>query len=455
MHVAIRCVLGCVPLLLSATLFAQSTPLERLKTYVEIDTTNPPGNESRGVAFFEAIFSAAGIAYETAESAPGRGNIWARLDGGDAPGLVLLHHIDVVPATPEAWDTDPLRAVEINGELYGRGTLDTKSLGIMHLEAFLALHASGRPLNRDVIFMATADEEAGGYFGAGWLVANRLEIFDGVGFVLNEGGRGMQSAGGGTWFQIELAQKRPYWLRLTATDEPGHGSRPLPTSATTRLIAALQRIHASPFEPRIIGPVREMFLGIAEHADPRWREPLRAIDEAILDPEFLAEFQAELPGLHALIRNTCSITMLTGSQKINVVAPTAVAELDCRILPDQDAAEFLQGMRARIDDEHIEIEEMMLFSPAATSSDTGLYSLLVQKTREHFPAAAVAPSVLGGFTDSHFFRDIGIASYGYAPVVRTVAQSQGVHGNNERIGIEAFNRGVQIMTEIVLAFATD
>ena len=455
MRIRARTILGCLSVTLPIILYAQTTPLERLATYVEIDTTNPPGNETRGVEFFAEILEEAGITYETAESAPGRGNIWARLEGGDEPGLVLLHHIDVVPATPEAWVTDPLRAVEINGELYGRGTLDTKSLGIMHLEAFLALHNSGQSLNRDVIFMATADEEAGGFYGAGWLVENRLEIFDGVGYVLNEGGSGTESVGGHEWFRIELAQKRPYWLRLTATDEPGHGSRPLPTSATTRLIAALHRIQESPFEPRIVGPVREMFVGLADNLDPKWQQSFQNIDEAILDSEFVADFQAELPALHALIRNTCSITMLTGSQKINVVSPTAVAELDCRILPDQDADEFLEGINARIDDDQIEVEKIMLFSAAATSSDTPFYSLLVEKTLEHFPGAGVAPSVLGGFTDSHFFRDIGIASYGYIPSIRTSAQSSSVHGNNERIGIEAFNKGVQVMIEIVESFATD
>jgi acetylornithine deacetylase/succinyl-diaminopimelate desuccinylase-like protein len=167
--------------------------------------------------------------------------------------LILLHHIDVVPATPEAWDTDPLQAVVKDEKLFGRGALDMKSLGIMHLEAFLSLHRSGVPLSRDVIFMATADEEAGGVLGAGWLIENRPEIFEGVGYLLNEGGRGTETDGQ-TWFQIEVAQKRPYWLRLIATDEPGHGSVPLPTSATTRLIASLQRIQQSPFEPRITEP---------------------------------------------------------------------------------------------------------------------------------------------------------------------------------------------------------
>jgi len=439
---------------LPTSVHAQTAALERLMEYIEIDTINPPGNEIRGARFFAEIFDAADIAYEIAESAPGRGNIWARLEGGNEPALVLLHHIDVVPATVSAWDSDPLVATVRDGILFGRGALDTKSLGIMHLEAFLELHESDRRLNRDVIFMATADEEAGGYFGAGWLVENRPEVFEDVGYLLNEGGRGVESSGQIS-FQIEIAQKRPYWLRLTATDEPGHGSRPLSTSAPTRLIAALQRIQETPFEPRIVPPVREMFARIADSVNPVWQTSLADIDTAIEDPEFAARFQDAEPGLHALIRNTCSITMLTGSQKINVVPPTSSAELDCRILPDQDEAEFLEGIRSRIADDHIEIEQIMLFSAAASSADTNLYSILEESIRKNFPSAGIAPGVTTGFTDSHFFRDIGIESYGYNPAVRPAAAASSVHGNNERIGIATFNRGVEIMVETVRTFVTN
>jgi acetylornithine deacetylase/succinyl-diaminopimelate desuccinylase-like protein len=438
-------------LLIALSGHAQPSALDRLKDYVEVDTTNPPGNESRGVEFFSAIFDTAGIEYETAESAPGRGNIWARLEGGDEPALVLLHHMDVVPATPQMWGTPPLQAVVRNGFLHGRGVLDMKGLGIMHLETFLALHASGRRLNRDVIFMATADEEAGGFFGAGWLAENRAEIFDGVGFLLNEGGWG-NLTGDEVWFEVEIAQKRPYWLRLTATDQPGHGSRPLTTSAPTRLIAALNRIYTSPFEPHISDSVREMMQRIASLQEPEWQDLLRDIDAAIEDPEFLSRLQAEKPSLHALIRNTCSITMLTGSQKINVVPPTSSAELDCRILPDQDADEFLEEMRALVDDDQIEIEEIMLFSAAESSADTGLFSLIEEVTLQHYPGASVVPAVLTGFTDSHFFRDMGIVSYGFDPSVSSETVISSIHGNNERIDIESFNRGVQIMIDIVTAF---
>jgi len=439
---------------LASTAYSQTIALDRLGEYISIDTVNPPGNEVRGVAFFSKIFDEAGIPYETVESAPGRGNIWARLEGGDEPALVLLHHIDVVPATPEFWDTDPLVAEIKGGMMYGRGALDTKSLGIMHLEAFLSLQ-NKIDMNRDVIFMATADEEAGGLFGAGWLVENRPEIFEGVGYLLNEGGGGTLIENNQIVMGIEVAQKRPYWLRLISKDTPGHGSVPLQTSATTRLIAALGRIQMAPFEPHIMDSVRDMFSQLAPYEALKWQEAMRNIDQAVLDPEFLNELQAERPGFNALIRNTCSITMLTGSDKINVVPPVASAELDCRILPDQDAEEFLSAIRELVNDDQIEIEEIILFGAAQSSTDTGLYGLISSVTKKHFPAAGIVSSVLTGFTDSHFFRDLGIASYGFGPAVMPPEVRSSIHGNNERIPVDSFNEGVQIMTEVVQEFVSE
>ncbi|MFT6956702.1 MAG: acetylornithine deacetylase/succinyl-diaminopimelate desuccinylase-like protein [Halieaceae bacterium] len=448
----INVLLISLALLMVQSATAQESALERLQSYIEVDTVNPPGNESRGVHYLAGILDAAGIDYETAESAPGRGNIWARLEGGDEPALILLHHIDVVPASREFWATDPLKAEIRDGKLYGRGTLDTKGLGIAHLEAFLALHISGAKLKRDVIFMATADEEAGGKYGAGWIVDNRPEAFAGAGFLLNEGGMG-KMAQGYISFGIEVAQKRPYWLRLTASGVPGHGSRPLPESATSRLIAALARLQAAPFEPRIVAPVRSMFQAMSPHAEPEWQDALLNIDETIKDPQLLAKMQATLPGLHSLTRNTCSLTMLSGSQKINIVPPTAIAELDCRILPDQDAPEFLEQITRIVNDEHIAIEKILLFGAAISSSDTRLFRDIEEVTARYHPQAGILPSVVGGFTDSHFFRDLGITSYGYAPFVLEPETAATFHGNNEHIPIDTFEQGVQMMIEIVSKFA--
>jgi acetylornithine deacetylase/succinyl-diaminopimelate desuccinylase-like protein len=164
-----------------------------LQEFIQVDTINPPGNEFRAVDFYAKIFDAEGIEWESAESAPGRGNIWARIEGGDEPALMLLQHTDVVPADLEYWTTDPLSGELRDGYILGRGARDMKGTGISHLAAFLSLHRSGRPLNRDVIFVASADEEAGGAFGVGWLTENHPEIFDGVGLLLNEGGSGARA----------------------------------------------------------------------------------------------------------------------------------------------------------------------------------------------------------------------------------------------------------------------
>jgi len=421
-----------------------------VQRYVRINTVNPPGNEIRGAEFFAKIFEAEGIPYEIAESAPGRANIWARLEGGDAPALVLLHHMDVVPADKRYWDVDPLSGEIRDGYIYGRGTLDTKTGGILDLAAFLALHRSGVKLNRDVIFMATADEEAGGFYGAGWLVKNRPELFEHVGFLLNEGGGG-ELVDGRVQYGIEVTQKVPYWLHLTARGEPGHGSRPLRSTAVTKLIAALDRLRRHPFPPRIIPAVDAYFKGIAPSAPEKWRVRYADMARAIHEPGVLEELQKDNPGLHALTRNTCSITRLEGSDKINVVPPEVSAELDCRLLPDQDPQAFLDELGTVLGDD-IKVRTIMGFTPAVSTTDTDLYRDIVAVSKEYFPGASVVPSVLGGFTDSHFFRDLGIVCYGYEASVIPLEDAGGVHGNNERVSIENVRRGVRMTWDIVRRF---
>ncbi|MGB1839638.1 MAG: M20/M25/M40 family metallo-hydrolase [Longimicrobiales bacterium] len=422
-----------------------------LQEYIRINTINPPGNETAGAEFFARIFEAEGIEYEMAESAPGRGNIWARLQGGDEPGIVLLHHIDVVPADERFWTTDPLSGDLRDGYVYGRGALDTKTSGILHLATFLALARTETPLNRDVIFMATADEEAGGFFGAGWLVENRPELFDNVGFLLNEGGGG-SDVDGTVNFGLEVTQKVPYWLRLTATGEPGHGSRPLVSYASTEMIAALERFRLHQFEARVIPAVDVHLSGIADRHPEPWRSRFTDMAAHVGDPAVMTEFQMYDPGLHALTRNTCSITRFEGSNKINVVSPEVAAEIDCRLLPDQDPDAWLAEVRAVLGSE-IEVEVLMGFTPAVSSIDTDLYRAVRDVTLEEFPSAGFVPQVVGGFTDSHFFRDLDITSYGYTATATPAEDSGGVHGNDERVTELNVRRGVIMTLKILERFA--
>ena len=427
--------------------------IERLSQYLQIDTINPPGNETRGVEFLAAILDEAGIPYETAESAPGRGNLWARLPasgGKKEPALILLHHIDVVPANRKFWSFEPLSGDVKDGFVYGRGAIDTKGLGIAQLQAFLALHASGQKLNRDVILMATADEEAGGFFGAGWLIENKPELFEGVGYVLNEGGSARRF-GDTTAVMVEVTQKVPLWLRLTSHGIPGHGSAPKVETSVTKLVRALKRISETEFPVRVLQPVADMFEGIAPFQAGEDKEVFATIGNAQPSNDYLIGLKLRNPGAHALLRNTCSITRLEGSSKINVIPAEVHAELDCRLLPDQNPEDFLQDLHMIINDKDISVERIMGFTPAVSKTETPLYKAIGKISRENYDADVI-PTVAGGFTDSHFFRDLGITSYGYSPFSFTVAEFVGVHGNDERVSVKNIVNGVRIYYQLLEEF---
>lgn len=445
--------ISCIAALIPLTSMADSAT-ERLQEYIRIDTINPPGNESQGVSYLAGLLDEAGIAYETAESAPGRGNLWAKLPGGSEPALVLLHHIDVVPADAEFWDFDPLSGEIHEGYVYGRGAIDTKGLGIAQLQAFIALKNSGRTLNRDVIFMATADEEAGGLYGAGWLIEHRPEIFEGVGYLINEGGSGMLTADHPA-FSIEVTQKVPLWLRLTATDVPGHGSSPRVNSSVKRIVRAGQRISDTEFEKKVLPEVATYFSALARYQEGARRQMLEDMNSAVLNESFMLSLKLEEPWRAALLSNTCSLTTLKGSEKINVVPPQAVLELDCRLLPGEDPDEFIEDLKTIINDDQIEITKLLGFSAAVSDTNTPLYGAIQSSVELTFENAVLIPSVAAGFTDSHFFRDLDIVSYGFAPFLFLPGERTGIHGNNERISVENLERGVKVLTDLLFEFATD
>ena len=391
--------------------------------------------------FLAEIFEAEGIEYQTAESAPGRGNIWARLEGGNEPGLILLQHSDVVPADEEFWTIPVLSGAIRDGVILGRGARDMKGLGTLQLATFIALHRSGVELNRDVVFLATADEEAGGMFGVGWLIENRPEIFEDIGILLNEGGGGSR-VGQSVVFSVEVTQKVPVWLRLYAIDRPGHGSSPRTTSSVTRIVQALNTMLENPFPPRIIGPVNDYFGALSVDMDEEWAGSYANIQSAINDPNFVAKLHDARPGHNSLIRDTCSMTRMSGSNKINVIPPTAWAELDCRILPDKPADQFISELDDLIGYTGVEIQKIMAFTPAISETNSRLYRAIDSVTQELHPGSRVLPSVSTGFTDSHFTRDLGIISYGFNPIITNRGEHTGVHGNDEQVGEEAFRRGV-------------
>ena len=422
--------------------------LDWLQAFIQVDTINPPGNESRAVDFYAEIFNKESIKFQSAESAPGRGNIWARLEGGNEPALILLQHTDVVPADKKYWTTKPLSGEIKDGYLWGRGALDMKMTGISQLATFISLHRAGKALSRDVIFLATADEEAGGHYGVGWLIENHPEIFTGAGLLLNEGGMGFEQDGGKV-FNVEVTQKVPVWLRLVAVDTPGHGSMPNATSSVSRIVDALNRLRENPFPARIIPAVDAMFSGQAVNMKGEWAEAYANMTIAVRRPGFLEKLQKHSPFHHALTRDACSLTRMGGSNKINVVPPEAWAEIDCRMLPDRPAKGFISGVQQLLEGSGVEVEVIMAFTPAVSSTGTALYRAIEEVTAERHPNSRVYPSIMTGFTDSHFTRDLGITSYGFDPIVIDRSEYSRIHGNDERVKVAAFKQGVGDLLAII------
>jgi acetylornithine deacetylase/succinyl-diaminopimelate desuccinylase-like protein len=435
--------------------------VQKLGEYIRADTTNPPGNEMRGVKLLRKIFDAEGISYEYAESAPGRGNLVARLKGsGREPALVLLHHIDVVPVNREYWTTDPFSGAVKDGYIWGRGAQDMKSLGVAELMAFLLLHRAKVALNRDVIYLATADEEAGGSFGAGWVVRNRPEWIAGAGYLLNEGAQSPASedgpsarlgAGKPRYIGASPTEKTPCWLKLTATGTPGHGSLPRPDSAVNKLIAALERLRTWETPLEVTPAIEAALKTLAPYEPEPWRTRFGDIRAFVRTPVARAELGKRPPVL-ALLTNTVSITGLEGTNKINIIPPVATALVDCRLLPGWTAERWVAEIKRVLKDNSIRVDVLLNFPSTASPTDTPLYRTIEEVVTKVYPGTGVGQTVTAGFTDSHFFREKGIVSYGFGAFVLAAADSGTAHGNDERMAVRAFTDGVRLMWEVVYRF---
>ena len=430
--------------------------LSMLRDYLRIDTTNPPGNEIKAAEFFKTIFDKEGIESQIFEFAPGRANIYARLKGdGSRKAIILLNHMDVVPAYKQLWSVDPFAGEIKDGYLWGRGTLDMKGMGIVELVAMLALKRQGVPLKADIVFLGVADEEAGGAVGAGFMVKEHLELLKDAGTVLNEFGN-IYAGEDGTALRYEVCttEKRPLWLKLTATGKPGHGSAPRSDSAVTHLIEALSRIAAHQTRLTVEPVVQRFYADIAAtDTDPERRERLKDLDGSLKDPAFAAQFTKDRWD-SAVVRNTISITMIEGSNKINVIPAVASAQLDVRLLPSQDSQIFLNELQALIADDSIKIEPILSFVSSSSPTEGPFFDVLTEVASSFHPGAKVTTPLLTGFTDCHYFREQGIPCYGFMPFKLTDNDFAGIHGHDERISLDNVKFVTQLMYEIVRKMAT-
>ncbi len=415
------------------------------------DTTNPPGSELRAAQILARKLGADNIGVEVVESAPERASLVARLSGtGTARPIILLSHLDVVPADARTWRVAPFAGVREEGMIYGRGALDCKGVGAIQTVALLAIERAGVRLSRDLILLATADEETGGRAGAGWLVEHRADMLGNAEFLLTEGGGIRRHPSGRYIAKVGVAEKTPCWLRLTAHGDAGHGSAPPPETAVTRLVRALDRVRTHVTPVRLVPAVEAYFSVLAELEVEPLRHALTHLRTALEDPAFLADFTRN-PLQNALLRNTITPTVLAASQKTNVIPAEASAELDCRLLPGEKPDDFIAGLRRVIADDAIAIEPLLSFPASASPSSSPMVDAIGHVLEGDFPGSLVAPAVIAGFTDSHYFRDRGIASYGFVPFVLDDDDAKTVHGTNERVSVDNLRDGVRRLVAIVQA----
>ncbi len=418
-----------------------------LSQYIRINTTNPPGNELGAARMLREKFLADGIPATVWEPAPGRGAVAARLRGigKHTKAVVLLSHIDVVPADSKEWKVPAFSGEVKDGEIWGRGAIDDKGPGVIELMAMLAVKRAGILLNRDVLFVATGDEEEGGRNGAGWFVEHEKNIYSDAGYLLNEGGGIALSPGGHRFYAVSVAEKTPLWVRLTAQGPAGHAAVPPNATALTHLVAALSRLIAYRAPIRVIDPVRDYFRAIAKlDGGPRqFNDLVLSLRKPAYRHEFLATAR-----YNAMVRDTIAPTVLGASEKTNVISPVAWAELDCRLLPGDDPAEFLDKLRRVIDDNTIKLDVLLNF-PAVSSPRRSILMNAIDSVAWRDGHTAVVPTMIAGFTDSHYFRAQHIISYGFIPIELTPAQERTVHGINERIEVKQLGDGIRRMVELL------
>jgi acetylornithine deacetylase/succinyl-diaminopimelate desuccinylase-like protein len=450
--------------------------VETLRDLIRIPSINPPdppGGELAAARQIAAVLADAGLVPEVVEPFPGRGSVAARLRGDGTGGepLLLLSHLDVVPAPSDGWTHDPFGGDLADGYVWGRGAVDMKGTLAMQLEVLRLLTAQARAagrdpasdpvpgLTRDVLFAATADEETGGHEGIGWVVEHRPEWLQAAGALTEAGGVSMDVAGR-RLYPIQVAEKGFAVYRITVHGAWGHGSMPRPDNAAV-LAAEVVRRMAEPAPGRLT-PVMARFLdGAADALPARIGDRLRAIGgpdsaaaERALD-ELCDPMYAR--AARALVRDTISPDVINAGVKYNVIPGIAHVVIDCRVLPETTEAAMRAEVERRLGDDLrpvCDVELVIFGPPVAAPADHPLYDLLATTILDHDPEGVPLPGMPPFATDAKHMARLGVPTYGFSPLRLDPGERflERFHGVDERVGVEALRWGLPVLYDVVRRF---
>jgi acetylornithine deacetylase/succinyl-diaminopimelate desuccinylase-like protein len=451
--------------------------VETLRSLIRIPSINPmpidsADGETRAARWVAGALADAGLEPEVLEMVPGRGSVVARLRGDGTGGdpLLLLSHLDVVPAAADLWTHGPFDGDVAEGYVWGRGAVDMKNLLAMELTVVRMLAAEARAagrdpavdpipgLTRDILFASTADEEAGGLNGIGWIVAERPELIRAAA-AINESGAVATTFGGRRFYPIGVAEKGYAVYRLTVRGTWGHGSMPREDNAAVRAASAVTRL-AVQGGPRPTEVMRTFLGGVADELDG---EPARLLRALAGDDPRLGEAALDAicePGparvIRALLRDTVSPNIIHAGVKYNVIPGEAVVELDCRLLPGTTEEDMRETIIGRLGDlaAHVEVALVIHAPPVAAPVESELYPILAATVVDHDPDGIPLPFMVPFATDAKHTAALAVPTYGFSPLQLDPDEPflERFHGVDERVGVDALRWGLPVLYDVVRRF---
>jgi len=422
-----------------ATISLREEAVELLQELIRLDTVNPPGNETQAAELLRDYLTESGVMCDLYAKVPERANLVARIPGRGGPRLALLSHTDTVLADPVEWQLDPWSGELRDGEVWGRGALDMKGQVAASAVAVASLAREGFEPAGDLIFVAAADEEVGVEFGLSWLCKQHPEAVRAE-YSLNEGAGDRIELGGRAFYLLSVAEKMSSPFHLRVRGRSGHASMPgIADNALVKAAALIERLGEFSPEPRLEPEVAALFEAVTG-APPDDAEQVLEVARAV-DP-----LAAEL--VEPLVGMTVSPTMITASQKRNVIPALCDVTVDCRLLPGQTQDEAEEVLRGLLGEGDYELEWMEGIGGTRSPMEGSLWEAIGSWVAETEPEAGVAPICLAGFTDSHWLRDaFGTIAYGFFPMRYMDAQvaTRLVHSADERVRVDDLELGVEFL----------
>ncbi|MEE1621224.1 M20/M25/M40 family metallo-hydrolase [Zafaria sp. Z1313] len=433
-----------------AARIAEDEVLRICRDLIRFDTSNFGGNDCRGergaAEYVAGLLDEGGLSPEIYESSPGRASVVARMEGSDPslPALVVHGHLDVVPALKEDWSVDPFAAEVKDGLVWGRGAVDMKDMDAMILAVQRRMQREGTRPRRDIVFAFFADEEAGGEYGAHWMVDHHPGVFEGATEAISEVGGFSSTIGGQRAYFLQTAEKGIAWLRLAAAGRAGHGSQINTDNAVTRLAEAVAAVGRHEWPSEYTKTTRAFLEAVSDITGVEFDE---ANPEALLDQlGTVARF------VGATLRNTSNPTVLKAGYKHNVIPGSAEALIDCRTLPGRDeyVMETLRGLVGEGIDISTVTSDIALEVPFSGS----LVDSMVDSLGAEDPGAVVLPYMLSGGTDNKSLARLGITGYGFAPLrLPDDLDFTGMfHGVDERVPVDALHFGTRVLHRLLSTY---